>query len=347
MKIIILADSPGTADMFKPVWPFLFTHHDCQLITTHPSATKILSQSQPIYCTDLVSAKTIYDNIKPDLVVTGISSILEEPHIINELTKIAAIDGRATIALQDYWANHRTLHNRPMLNYWRAVLVPDQLSRDYLLADNYAGEIIVTGHPGWEKCLAAEPVGAKDNEFVLLWAGSATPGGEAIDEESFLFLLAALATIIPTPGLIVRPHPRDEAPARYERLAREAGVTLRPPAAGATDVLLPSADVVLATYSTSLIHAALMKIPAVSLMLPTGGQTKMQAANLSDFPLNQIGAALGVYQDNPNTLAQILIKLRDDDAYRVALRAKQEAFAATLPTQAARNVATAILNFDR
>ena len=129
---------------------------------------------------------------------------------------------------------------------------------------------------------------------------------------------------------------------------QEFNIILRqPPPALATDELLPIADVVIATYSTSLVHAALMQIPAVSLMLPEAGLKKMQTINLSDFPLNQIAAAIGVYENNLNFLAEVLIKLRDETAYRQALAIKQKVFIDSLPRHAAENITREILNFEK
>ena len=358
MKILVLVDSPGTADMIRPVWPLLSRHSDCRLVAAHQSAAKILIQCQPTYCVDLITAQTIYENIKPDLIVTGVSSLSKEPNVINELTKRAVISGRPTIALQDYWGNHRSPHNRPMLAYWQKILVPDAWARDYLLIDNYQGKVVIVGQPGWERCLTVNLVqerskfraaaGLNSDNFTLLWPGSAAPNFEETDESSFRFLLETLTLIKPTPSLIARPHPRDEDLSRYERLAQEFNIILRqPPPALATDELLPIADVVIATYSTSLVHAALMQIPAVSLMLPEAGLKKMQTINLSDFPLNQIAAAIGVYENNVNFLAEVLIKLRDETAYRQALAIKQKVFIDSLPHHAAENITREILNFEK
>jgi len=341
MKILAVIDSPGGADFLAPVWSRLASEHECRLITVGPTASAALKEFAPTRCDTLAKAQKIYDEFGPDRLVTGVSSLIKGPYALNELVKYAAERGQTIIALQDYWANHRAPHNRAMINYWTKVCLPDELAKNYLLADGYRGAAVVTGHPGWEKCLAAAPAAA-DGEFVLLWAGSAAPGSEAADEESFRFLLAAVKSLNPRPALLVRAHPRDEAPARYERLAEEAGVTLRPPPTADTDALLPRADVVLATYSTSLIHAALGKIAAVSVMLPDAGLAKMKSIGLPDFPLNQLGAAIGVYENDPNILTQILIKLRDDAAYRATLRAKQEQFAASLGRDAATRVAAAI-----
>lgn len=320
MKILAIVDSPGAKDFLEPAWPLVEKQSEAKLITRAEAG----------------EADSIYENFKPDLVVSGVSSLIYGPYFVNDLTKRAVGENKPVIACQDYWANHRSPLNRKMMKYWSAVLAPDQLARDYLLADGYAGKIIVTGHPGWEKFLD-QPVKPKpQSQVTLLWAGSGTPGSEEIEKTSFNFLLEAIRQITPPPELIATPHPRDENPARYSQYLSPLP----------TDELLSRVDAVIATYSTSLIHAALMKIPAISLMLPAAKQ-KFQVINLDDFPLNKIGASIGVYENSPNLLTQILIKLRDDPNYRAELSAKQKTFAASLPRPAADNVAEAILNWGK
>ena len=319
MKILAVTDSPGSADLLRPAWPLLAAQADARWITRVEAA----------------DSEKIYRDCAPDLVVAGVSSLVLGPYFLNDLVKLAAADGRPVIALQDYWANHRAPLNKPMLDCWTAVLVPDQLAHDYLAADGYRGKIIITGHPGWEKCQRTKKPEDQSPAFTLLWAGGAAPTGEEIDALSFNLLLDAIAQLNPKPDLLATPHPRDENPSRYG-----AYLSSLP-----TDELMALTDVVVATYSTSLIHAALMQIPAVSLMLPEAGQKKLSTINLDDFPLNTVGASIGVYENEPAALAALLIKLRDDPTYRQALAARQQNFAASLPTHAAQNIAREILAF--
>ena len=139
MKILAVIDSPGGADFLAPVWSRLASEHECRLITVGPTASAALKEFAPTRCDTLAKAQKIYDEFGPDRLVTGVSSLIKGPYALNELVKYAAERGQTIIALQDYWANHRAPHNRAMINYWTKVCLPDELAKNYLLADGYRG----------------------------------------------------------------------------------------------------------------------------------------------------------------------------------------------------------------
>lgn len=336
-KIMVVVDAPGPAEFIAPVLPKL-SNYDLELITVGESPTKILAKQRPIRLDREGKAAAVYKKFNPDALLVATSSLVLGPYINNKFTKLAHSDGKKIIAFQDYWANHRWPMNLKMMKYWNALLVIDELAKKFVLADGYQGKIIITGSPAFdrfkdvdvlkEKRRLRKKFGIPENAFVILHCGTGTPQSWREDEATFKFLAEVVRQLKKEGGNIIfisRPHPRDEHPERYKKLAPD----LKIPEISSielTEDILPIADLILGMYSTNLIHACYLRIPGISILLPNAGKKRLAKISLSDFPPNKIGATIGIYKESVPELKKELEKIMEISAYRSAIQARQKRF---------------------
>ena len=126
----------------------------------------------------------------------------------------------------------------------------------------------------------------------------------------------------PDTRVVIHPHPRDEDPGRYARMAPRLSL-IDPSKIKVADRLLPIADVVVSMYSTTLLHACSLRIPAVSILLRQGGRSRLRSIGLNDFPPNQTGASIGIYEPRGKMLIETLRKIKEDKRYRERIRGCQ------------------------
>ncbi|TSC89541.1 MAG: hypothetical protein G01um10143_31 [Parcubacteria group bacterium Gr01-1014_3] len=332
-KILIVVDAPGPAEFILPVIPRLTTYN-LKLITVGNSPTKILAAYKPLRIDSEAEATKIYTEINPDILLVAMSSLVLGPYVNQKITELAHADKKKIICFQDYWANHRHAMNFKMLNFWDVVLVPDELAKNYLLEDGYSGQIVITGNPGFDRFrdldVAAErkrlraKFGIAEGSFVILHSGTGTPQSYKEDEITFNFLAKAVRELsanlkLETNNLklifISRPHPRDEEPGRYQRLAPDLNL-LDTSTIPLTEDILPIADLSVAMYSTNLIHACYMRIPGISILLPNAGLKRLEKTSLQDFPPNNLGATIGIYEESVPKLKNEIEKIISDSSYR-------------------------------
>lgn len=336
-KLLVVVDAPGPAEFIAPVIPKL-SNYDLELITVGESPTKILAKYRPIRLDQENKATAVYKKFNPDALLVATSSLVLGPYVNNKFTKLAHSDSKKIIAFQDYWANHRWPMNLKMMGYWDALLVIDELAKKFVLADGYQGKIIITGSPAFdrfkdvnvfkERRRLRKKFGIPENAFVILHCGTGTPQSWKEDETTFKFLADAVRSLkkdCPDTILISRPHPRDENPDRYEKLAPD----LKMPEISSielTEDILPIADLILGMYSTNLIHACYLRIPGISILLPNAGKKRLAKISLSDFPPNKVAATIGIYRASVPELKKELEKIMQDSAYRSSIQARQKRF---------------------
>ncbi|GEM_PF-1508389 len=358
-KLLIVVDAPGPAEFIAPVIPLLAKKYKIRVVTVKDSPTKILAKYKPVRCDSESEAEPIYKKFKPDALLAAISSLTLGPYVNNEFTKLARADGKKIICFQDYWANHRWPMNFKMMRYWDAMLVLDEMAENFVLQDDYRGEVIVTGSPAFDKFgkidVAKEKARLRKkflipaSAFVILHCGTGTPQSWKEDEITFKFIAETIREIQTDSStrqlinskliLISRPHPRDENPNRYKNLAPDLNL-LDTSSVGLTEELLPIADVVIAMYSTNLVHACYLRIPAISILLPDAGKKILDRVSLPDFPPNGVGATVGVYKESVNILKE---KIMTDEKHRAVIKLAQERFFPLNKKPSAHKVADEVL----
>ncbi len=356
-KILIAVDAPGPAEFIAPVLPLLKNSElDLKIVTVKDSPTKILEKYNPLRCDTEADAEKIYQEFNPDVLLVATSSLQFGPFVNKKFTELAHHDKKQIICFQDFWGNHRWPQNREVMQYWQAILVPDGLAKKLLLEDGYQNKIIVTGSPAFDKFkninVTAERKRLRElfkipqNAFVILHAGTGTPQSAEADEITFKFVAQTFrefktTTLTLNPILIARAHPRDEQSDRYQKLAPDLEL-LDTNSIALSDELLPIADAVIAMYSTNLIHACYLYIPAISILLPDAGRKRLSAINLSDFPPNQFGATIGIYDPEIPKLTKIMEKIKNDVRFRSEIRTAQEKYFPLPKELAAEKVANVI-----
>lgn len=318
-------------------------------------AVLVLQSAAPTACVSQDDARRLYGEVKPELVVAAISSLVEGPFVNNAFIELAHRDGIPIVCLQDYWANHRHPANRKVLPYYAAVCVLDDFAARLWREDGFTGEIHVTGNPAFdrfseidvsaERKRLREKFGVGKDTRVLIYLGEGTrPATEAADRKTFALVTAALREpACRDITLIVRPHPRATNTAYYSELFAGMDV-LDTSAIPFSEHLLPMADIVVSGYSTGLIHACLLRIPAVSVLLPDAGRALLKAIGLDDFPPNTTGATIGVYEEDVKKLGDVLRRIFDDEKYRETTRLAQVKHF-PLPTSSAKRVAKVVDDF--
>ncbi len=337
MKLLLVVDAPGPAEFIAPVIPLLQKSYELALVAVKDSPAKILASFTPQRCDREDDAAGIWRARQPNALIAGMSSLAQGPYAVKRFTELAHAEKKPVICFQDYWANHRWPMNRAMMPHWNAVLVPDARAERYLREDGYQGTVAVTGNPSFDKFRAVDVAAERtrlraqlkipDSSFVILYSGTGTPQSEGEDKATFVFLaeaIRALRKAQPRIALIARPHPRDERPRRYEEYAPDL-LHLDTSAVPLTDDLLPIADAIVSMYSTNLIHACYLRIPAISVLLPDAGRKRLAQIHLDDFPPNETGASIGVYENSVPRLTEIFEKLIADHSHRGFIKKIQDA----------------------
>ena len=333
-KILCIADAPGPVEFLAPVIPLFVRTHEVAVVGVQ-TAMHVLASNGAIECNDEMLVEDVYEKICPDLLISAISSLTHGPYVNNKFIEIAYRHHIPVISLQDYWGNHRAPHNRNIIKYLTGVCVPDDFAASLWREDEYKGDIMVTGNPGFDHFAAMDvekerrrirdQLHFKLEDRVILFAGQGTPKHIESDKITFAFVAEAirmLAAAMPV-KLIIRPHPRAIETAYYGEYARGIDV-VDTSFSEFSDNVLPAADVVVSMGSTNLVHACYLRIPGVSVLLPEQGMMIFKNIGLDDFPPNILGATVGVYEENPEILQRVLQKIFSDGSFVAEMRAAQE-----------------------
>jgi hypothetical protein len=335
LKILIVVDAPGPAEFIAPVIPELRSkNYQLKIVTVGNSPTKILSKYKPIRIDKESEVEPIYNKINPDILLVAMSSLVTGPFVNPKFTELAYRDGKKIICFQDLWGNHRWPVNFKVMKYWDAILTLDNFGKKLILEDGYRGKVYAAGSPAFdrfrkinvaqERKRLRKKFHISENAFVIFYAGAGTPAGWQEDEITFKFLASAIKKLINSSTreliFIAHPHPRDEKPNRYQKLAPDlkyfdaSKIVL-------SEEVLPMVDVVVGMYATNLIHACYLRIPGISILLPNaGGKRLFENISLKDFPTNAMGATIGIYQENVGTLVEEFNKLMNGSPQRKFFR---------------------------
>lgn len=355
-KLLIVVDAPGPAEFIGPVIPLL-KYYELKIVTVKESPTKVLAKYNPTRIDKESEAEPIYRKFDPDALLIAVSSLVTGPYVSRQFTELAHRDGKKIICFQDLWGNHRWPANFEMMRYWDSILTLDKLAERLLKESGYQGKIYPTGSPAFdnfkkvditkERQQLRKKFGIPEKTFVIFYAGAATPAGWREDETTFKFLAEAVHSFQknnPDSLFIAHPHPRDEKPGRYQRIAPNLKY-FDLSKFKIDDQLLPMMDVIVGMYATNLIHACYLRIPGVSILLPdAGGKRLFENLSLDDFPTNQMGATIGVYKPNTDALIKILEKIKTDPAFVKKFSTNQKKYFSLGGKTAAEKAAVAIKN---
>ena len=364
-KILCIADAPGPAEFLAPVIPFLTGDFDVRVVAVD-TAMSVLKSFDPIECNDETLVKELFKEIKPDLLVSGISSLTHGPYVNNAFVEIAYEHKVPIISLQDYWANHRALQNKKIISRAAAVCVPDEFAASLWKEDGFNGKIFITGNPAFDRFLdrdvkkerehLREQLHLGEKDRVILFAGQGTPMHIESDKTTFAFLCEAIRGFsrgflpllrfqrdMAHIKIIARPHPRAQETSYYQGSAHGID-SINTSFAQFSEDVLPLADVAVSMFSTNLIHACYLRIPAISVLLPMQGRAILQRVGLDDFPPNVSGATVGIYQDDPTLLRDVFEKIFTDNIYRQKITDAQKKYF-PLAEGAAQRVAEMIMRY--
>ncbi len=353
-KICCIADAPGPAEMLAPVVPLL--GKDCEVrVVAVGTAMSILEPFGAIACNDEAAARGVFEQLKPDLLVSAISSLAQGPYINNQFIEMAHENGIPIISLQDMWGNHRWPQNRNTMPYINAVCVMDEFAGSLWKDDGFKGEIFITGNPAFDRFASVDTrkersrlrreLHLDEKDKVIVFAGQGTPHHLEEDKKTFSHVCEALRLLGERASikLIARHHPRAAETAYYKEYSHGIA-TIDTPFYQFGDQVIPAADVVISMFSTLSLHACFLRIPAVSILLPEQGRRMLQEIGFDDFPPNVMEASAGVYDEDLLVLKETLEKIFTDGSFRDHMRAAQEKNF-LLDGDAARRVTRAIKGF--
>ncbi|MEK9186556.1 MAG: CDP-glycerol glycerophosphotransferase family protein [Patescibacteria group bacterium] len=365
MRLLIAVDAPGPAEFIRPVIGLLKSNHrysgaskrhEIKIVTVKDSPTKILAKFRPTRCDSEKEAEKIYKKFRPDALIIAMSSLVLGPHVNLKFSELANKGKKTVIGFQDFWANHRWPTNRKILSVSKAILVPDDLAENLILQDGYKGKVLITGSPAFDKFREIyvpkerkrlrKKLGIPEDFFVILHAGTGTPQSWKEDETTFKFIANTIKELQKEAhriAFISRPHPRDENPERYKKLAPDLKM-IETKSIPITEELVPVSDVVIGMYSTNLVHAAYLRIPAISILLPNGGMRRLKKIHLADFPPNAAGATVGIYKASVPALKKELELIMIDPIHNAVIKKAQERFFPILKETAAKKVLGSILS---
>ena len=360
-KIMIVVDAPGPAEFIEMVIPMLAKKAELLVVTVNTKANaayKVLKKYNPLRCDREENAEAIFKKFDPDILAVATSSLVLGPYSNSRFTEIAHKANKKIICFQDYWANHRWPMNYKMMPYWQKILAPDELAKKFLLEDGFAGEIVITGNPGFDKFIKfnkekerkwlREKFGAGENDFIMVYVGRGTPQSWEYDEITFDFFAKSAKSAMAEEKnkkilVAVRPHPRDENPKRYDKFSDGLNLLDTSGFPSSSD-LLPIFDFVTGMQSTNHIEACYLQIPAACFILPNAGKLALEKISLADFPPNLVGASIGIYSSNTEKFKDIILKTMNNENFLAEMRGAQKKYFPLPKTPAAKKVAEEILN---
>jgi len=332
--ILCIADAPGPAEMLAPVIPMLKKDFEVHVVAVG-TAMNILQSLGAIACEDELLVDNAYKEIKPDILVSAISSLTNGPYINNAFVRIAHGNNIPVISLQDIWGNHRCLQNKDVMSHINAVCVLDEFAALLWKQDGFNGEVFVTGSPAFdrfaildvtkERNRLRQELNFDEKDRIILFAGQGTPHHIEKDKKTFAYVCEAIRILRQNMSikLIARHHPRAVETAYYDEYGHDIEM-IDTSVFKLADEIVPVADVVISMSSTLLLHACFMRIPAVSVLLPEQGMALLKQIGFDDFPPNVMGASVGVYEDDPMVLKNILEKFFIDELFCNRMRMAQE-----------------------
>ncbi|MBD2680437.1 MULTISPECIES: hypothetical protein [Nostoc] len=270
MKVIAIAHDPGGANaVAATVAAFRVAGTQVEAYTKGPAIRQF--QRLEVACTPISEEhQTLFERLTGDILLTGTSQY-------DEFERDAIVWARQeripSIAVMDYWANYRqrfqSLKNPDAEPIFPDIITAiDEVCAAGMLAEGIPEkQIRIVGQPYFAWLIARQKCRKsilKPIENILF--ASQTNANEV---EILSVLIKVLTEYKPLKKLLIRFHPRQgRCPASLDLLAR-SGLPFAIDESADTLATLRQQDIMLGITSIILIEAALMGIPAGSLVFNT------------------------------------------------------------------------------
>lgn len=207
------------------------------------------------------------------------------------------------ITIQDQWGAYLTdTWNEHRPDY---ILVNDDIDKEIVLKfwHQYgSNQVVITGYPALDKYayfdVLLARVKVKDylslvlGKPVILFAGQWWNSGHALTE-----LVSVINDLGEDVYLVARPHPgmRDNVPEEvplWEKALADfnSGTVVDSSSYKNMSDLIAASDIVISMYSTTLMEAAILRLPNIAVLYPNHGMREYaEATKLDEFPMVSLG----------------------------------------------------------
>lgn len=228
-------------------------------------------------------AKRIIEAEQPSAVLIGTSSQDKDTPITLEqaLTLAAKEMNIPTIAVLDLWGNYtRRFSDMPTFDNKKylpsKICVPDNIAYDEMIREGFDSDTLaITGNPYFDDIAQSkqqftteqrQTLRAGLHKHVLLFASQPIEFhyGTALGYTEKTALQEILLSIPDNTTIIIRPHPK-ENPEELRAVAESTNAHYIIDAKTPLQDAIMASDIILSPFSTILIDAALLGVPAISL----------------------------------------------------------------------------------
>jgi hypothetical protein len=236
-------------------------------------------------------ARQILEAEQPSVLLIGTSSQDKDTPITLEqaLTLAARERGIPTIAVLDFWGNYsRRFSDKPTYDNRKylpdMICVPDVIAFNDMIGEGFdKDKLVVTGNPYFDDIAASKEQFTGDrrdesrkeyrrqvvlfaSQPIELYYGSSMGYTEKTALEDLLSCIEEAGDVwfCPNTTIVIRPHPKEdpeELRAVADRHAVHYFIDSKTPLREA----IMASDIVLSPFSTMLVDAALLGVPAISL----------------------------------------------------------------------------------
>ena len=299
---LVCKDPGGTAGILPVARCLRAMGVSVLVVATGKAKDLVTDEDGPLVrCDSLVDGLLSQVDRLPDVIVTSMCS---QGGLGRDLT--LQYKGQIPIvALQDFWGAR-------LLTDWLVarpdiICVNDQVGVGLVRKawpDFPSNGIRVTGFPALDKYSSPalrnglsdqaqqlrEQVGVLDDQPLVLVTGQLQSVGELFEA----VVDSLNATSVPT-SLMASTHPRmveEEAKRCRQALEGFRGQQVSLPPGTPFEVAIAAADLVVAMYSTTLVEAVCLGVPAISVLFPASGQRHLEddtGGLLTEFPLTPLG----------------------------------------------------------
>jgi len=298
---LVCKDPGGTAGILPVARCLRVMGVSVLVVATGKAKDLVTDDDEPLVRCDSVDELLSQTDGLPDAIVTSMCS---QGGVGRELT--LQYQGQIPIvAVQDFWGARLLtdwLTARPDI-----ICVNDRVGVELVLKawpDFASKGIRISGFPALDKYSSPalrndlsdqarqlrEQVGVPDDQPMVLVTGQLQSVGELFEAVVESLELAAVPT-----NLMASTHPRmtkEEADRCRQALEGFRGQQVSLPPGVPFEVAISAADLVVAMYSTTLLEAVCLGVPAISALFPATGQKHLSddtGGLLTEFPLTPLG----------------------------------------------------------
>lgn len=297
-RFMCICKDPAGMKNIVPIVHELRARGEAVVLVANGKGSELLTGKEAFYSAlDLANLTHLHE---PSIVITDMSS---GGGVGCDFVK--AHSDIMTIAIQDFWGAR-------LLTDWRDarpthIVVNDPVGKRLVLEawpDYSTEQIIVSGYPSLDVCTPnpdviatcraklREVYGVDSDRKVVFYAGQLGASGETLET-----IIEELAVYSDNVFLIVASHPRldsycaariawDRAIAHEKHFPWSTCMTHMP-----FNDVVRGADIVIGMYSTTLVDAAVMRKPVISVMFPDLGAKELSRETgglLTSFPLGDL-----------------------------------------------------------